>query len=182
MTGYAQVSISPWGEKNFDASEASVRNSREGNVSDPLLSTSLTSSPEGGRGVVVGINSIETIEVDSNLSLRGVDEVNDAAIHNTYDSQTQTAGLLHSVRNDMSGYAQESISPWGEKNFDASEASVRNSREGNVLAPNGIDTLTRICKFAKLINKFYPLPLKNTVGEGYSVECCTNVNECYYPV
>ena len=138
--------------------EASVRNSREGNVSDPLLSTSLTSSPEGGRGVVVGINSIETIEVESNMSLRGVDEVNDAAIHNSYGNQTQTAGLLHSVRNDMSGIAQESISPWGEKNFDASEASVRNLREGNVLAPNGDDTLTQNSNAHKFALNFHPLP------------------------
>ena len=110
-----EESISPWGEKNFDASEASVRNSREGNVSDPLLSTSLTSSPEGGRGVVVGINSIETIEVDSNLSLRGDNNmslrgdnglstkqpsylVNAVVQDNDFE---QTAGLLHSVRNDM---------------------------------------------------------------------------------
>ena len=62
------------------------------------------------------------------------------------------------MRGQVTGNAQESISPWGEKNFDASEASVRNSREGNVLAPNGINTLTQNSNAHKFALNFHPLP------------------------
>ena len=119
----------------------------------------MTSSPEGGRGVVVGINSIETIEVESgvelgyaavnNLSEGEVAVVGDSRTNagegqTSYDNQTQTAGLLHSVRNDMSGYAQETISPLERKELqNETKLSFSNSREGNVLAPNGINTLTQ---------------------------------------
>ena len=70
-----------------------------------------------GWGYTVGINSIETIEVESNMSLRGDNNmslrgdnglstkqpsylVNAVVQDNDFE---QSAGLLHFVRNDMQG-------------------------------------------------------------------------------
>ncbi len=132
-----------------------------------------------GEGYTVGINSIETIEVDSgielgyatvnNLSEGEVAVVGDSRTNagegqTSYDNQTQMAGLLHSVRNDMSGYADtviaRSVSDAAIHNTNDNQTqmagllhSVRNDnnrhpKQDNVilnliqdLTPNGYDTL-----------------------------------------